>query len=180
MWRWRERLRQYFYKPKVARGTEHSLSQRSERTHLADTWITDTSRLQKSEMINFCCLSHPDYDILLQTYTVLSLLQTQELWRKWEAISADFQRASLISYFFMGWSAGQPRQHIKKQRHYFANKGPSSQGYGFSSSHVWMWELDCKESWAPKNWCFWTVVLEKTLESPSDCKEIQPVHPKGD
>ena len=67
-----------------------------------------------------------------------------------------------------------------KQRHYFANKSPSSQGYGFSSSHVWMWELDCEESWAPKNWCFWTVVLEKTLESPLDCKEIQPVHPKGD
>ena len=60
------------------------------------------------------------------------------------------------------------------------NKGPSSQGYGFSSSHVWMWELDYKESWAPKNWCFWTVVLEKTPESPLDCKEIQPVHPKGD
>ena len=77
-------------------------------------------------------------------------------------------------------SYDQSRQHIKKQRHYFANKGPSSQGYGFSSSHVWMSELDYKESWAPKNWCFWTVVLEKTLESPLDCKEIQPVHPKGD
>ena len=76
-------------------------------------------------------------------------------------------------------SYDQPRQHIKKQRHYFVNKGPSSQGYGFSSSCVWMWELDYKESWAPKNWCFWTVVLEKTLESPLDCKEIQPVHPKG-
>ena len=73
-----------------------------------------------------------------------------------------------------------PRQHIEKQRHYFANKGSSSQGYGFCSGHVWMWELDCEESWALKNWCFWTVVLEKTLESPSDCKEIQPVHPKGD
>ena len=77
----------------------------------------------------------------------------------------------------------QPRQHIKKQRHYFANKGPSSQSYGFSCSHVWMWEFDCKECWALKNWCFWTVVLEKkkkkTLESPLDCKEIQPVHPKG-
>ena len=70
--------------------------------------------------------------------------------------------------------------NIKKQRHYFANKGPSSQGYGFSGRHAWMWELDYKEIWAPKNWCFWTVVLEKTLESPSDCKEIQPVHPKGD
>ena len=76
-------------------------------------------------------------------------------------------------------SYDQPTQYIKKQRHYFANKGPSSQGYGFSSSHVWMWELDYKESWALKNRCFWTVVLEKTLESPLDCKEIQPVHPKG-
>ena len=63
--------------------------------------------------------------------------------------------------------------------YYCANRGPSSQGYGFSSSHGWMWELDYKESWAPKNWCFWTVVLEKTLENPLDCKEIQPVHPKG-
>ena len=77
------------------------------------------------------------------------------------------------------WMKGydQPRQHIKKQRHYFANKGPSSQGYGFSSGHVWMWELDYKEGWALKNWCFWAVVLEKTLDSPLDCKEIQPVHP---
>ena len=72
-----------------------------------------------------------------------------------------------------------PKQHIKKQRHYFVNKGLSSQGYGFSSGHVWMWELDCEESWALKNLCFWTVVLEKTLESPLDCKEIQPVHRKG-
>ena len=77
-------------------------------------------------------------------------------------------------------SYDQPRQHIKKQRHYFANKGPSSQGYGFSCGHIQMRELDCEESWARKNWCFWTVVLEKTLESPLDCKEIQPVHPKGD
>ena len=77
-------------------------------------------------------------------------------------------------------SYDQPRQHIEKQRHYFANKGPSSQGYGFSSNNVWMWELDCEESWVPKNWCFWTVVLEKTLESPLNCKEIQPVHSEGD
>ena len=77
-------------------------------------------------------------------------------------------------------SYNQPRQHIEKQRHYYVNKGPSSQGYGFSSGHIWMWELDCEESWALKNWCFWTVVLEKTLESPWDCMEIQPVHPKGD
>ena len=69
---------------------------------------------------------------------------------------------------------------IFKKRHYFANKDPSSQGYGFSSSHIWMWELDYKERWVPKNWCFWTVVLEKTLESLLDCKEIQPIHPKGD
>ena len=72
-----------------------------------------------------------------------------------------------------------PRQHIKKQRHYFANKGPSSQSYCFSSSHVWIWELNYKESWVLKNWCFWTVLLEKTLESPLDCKEIQPINPKG-
>ena len=76
-------------------------------------------------------------------------------------------------------SYDQPRQHIKKQRYYFANKGPSSQIYGFSSSLVWMSELDYKESWVLKNWCFWTMALEKTLESPLDCKEIQPVHPKG-
>ena len=77
-------------------------------------------------------------------------------------------------------SYDQPRQHTKKQRHYFVNKSLSSQGYGFSSSHVSIWELNYKESWGLKNWCFWTVVLEKTLESPLDCKEIQPVHPKGD
>ena len=76
-------------------------------------------------------------------------------------------------------SYDQPRQHIKKQRHYFANKGLSSENHGFSSSHVWMWDLDYKESLAPKNWCFWILVLEKTLESPLDCKEIQPVNPKG-
>ena len=119
---------------------------------------------------------------------------------------------------FAPWkkSYDQPRQQIKRQRHYFANKGPSTgreegggfrmgntcipvvnscwymakliqyckvkkkkKSYGFSSGQVWMWELDHKENWVPKNWCFWTVVLEKTLESPLDCKEIQPVHPKG-
>ena len=77
-------------------------------------------------------------------------------------------------------SYDQPRQHIKKQRHYFVNKGPSVQAYSFPSGHVWMWELDCEESWTLKNWCFWTVVLEKTLESPLDCREIQSAHPKGD
>ena len=75
-------------------------------------------------------------------------------------------------------SYDKSRQHIKKHRHYFVNKGPSSQSYGFSSSHVWMWELDYKESWTRKNGCFWTVVLENTLESPLDCKEIQSVNPK--
>ena len=72
----------------------------------------------------------------------------------------------------------KPRQCVKKQRHHFANKGAYRQNDGFSSSHVWMWELDYKESWALKNWCFWTVVLKKTLESLLDFKEIQPVHPK--
>ena len=77
-------------------------------------------------------------------------------------------------------SYDQPRQHIQKQRHYFANKGPSSQNYGFSSSHhVWMWELNHKERWAPKNSCFWNVLLEKTLDSLLDCKEIKSVNPKG-
>ena len=76
-------------------------------------------------------------------------------------------------------SYDQHRQHFIKQRYYFANKGPSSQSCGFSSSHVWMWKLDYNESWVPKNWCFWPLVLEKTLDSPLDCKEIQPVHSKG-
>ena len=76
-------------------------------------------------------------------------------------------------------SYDQPRQHIKKQRHYFVNKGPPSEGYGFSSGHVWMWELHYKESRVPKNWCFWTKVFQKTLETPLDCQEIQLVHPKG-
>ena len=71
------------------------------------------------------------------------------------------------------------RQCVKKQRHYFANKGPSSQSYSFPSRHEWIWELDCKESWVPKNWYFWTVVLENTLESPLDRKDIKPVSPKG-
>ena len=75
-------------------------------------------------------------------------------------------------------SYDQPRQHIKKQRHYFADKVHLVKTV-FSSNHVWIWELDHKESWVPKNWCFWTMVLENTLESPLDCKEIQPVNPKG-
>ena len=86
---------------------------------------------------------------------------------------------------FVTWkkSYDKPKQHIKKQRHYFSNKGPSSQSYSFSNSHVWIpshvWDLDYKEGWVPKNWCFWTMVLEKTLESSLDCMEIKPVNPKG-
>ena len=76
-------------------------------------------------------------------------------------------------------SYAQPRQHIKKQKHCFDNKGPSSQSYRFSSNHLWMWEMDNKESWALKNLCFWTVVLKKTLKSPLDSKEIKSVNPKG-
>ena len=76
-------------------------------------------------------------------------------------------------------SCEQPRQHIKKQRHYFASKGPYSQSYGFSSSHFQIWELDHKEDWMPKNWCFRTVLLEKTLVNPLASKELKPVNPKG-
>ena len=109
-------------------------------------------------------------------------------WKQWETlILGALKSLQMVTQpwnlkRFAPWkkSCDQPRQHIKKQRHYFADKGPSSQIYGFSSGHVWMWELDYKESWAWKNWCFWTVVLEKTLESPLDFKEIHPVHPKGD
>ena len=118
---------------------------------------------------------------------VISFTHKQTLWN---ALEAKVYHYNFVCLFF-GHITGAyrilvppssydpPRQHIKKQRHYFANKGLSSQGYDFSSSHVWMWQLDYKESWALKKWCFWTVVLEKTLESPLDCKEIQPVHPKG-
>ena len=107
-------------------------------------------------------------------------------WKKWQTL---FWRApkslqvtaamKLKDASFLGESNDQPKQHIKKQKHYFADKSPSSQSYGFSSNHVWMWELDHKEGWALKNWCFWTVVLEKTLKSPLDCKKIKPVNPKG-
>ena len=81
----------------------------------------------------------------------------------------DLEGKAIISENYV-----KPRQRIKKQRHSFAHKGLYSQSYGFSSSHVWMWELNHKEGWAPKNWCFWTMVLEKTLESPLDYKEINP------
>ena len=88
----------------------------------------------------------------------------------------------IIRHLFLGRKVMTNLDSIFKSRdiNYFANKGPSSQGYGFSSGYVWMWKFYCEESWALKNWCFWTVVLEKTLESPLDCKEIQPVYSKGD
>ena len=109
-------------------------------------------------------------------------------WKQWETIfpgskiTADGVSSHEVKKMLAPWnkSYDQPRQLIKKQRHYFADKGPYSQSYGFSSSHVWMWELEYKESWVLKNWYVWIVVLEKTVESPLDCKEIQPVHPKGD
>ena len=108
-------------------------------------------------------------------------------WKQWQdpiflgsKITADGDSSHEIQ-MLAPWkkSNDQPRQHIKKQRHYFVDKGPSSQGYGFPSSHVWMWELDYKESWALMNWCCWIVVLEKNLESPLHWKEIKPVNPKG-
>ena len=96
-------------------------------------------------------------------------------------ITADGDcRHEIKRHLLLGRKVMTNLDSILKQRHYFSIKGPSSQGYGFSSSHVWMWALDCEESWVLKNWCFWTMVLEKTLESPLDWKEIQPVHPKGD
>ena len=99
--------------------------------------------------------------------------------KQWQALFS-WAPKSLQMVTLTPWkkSYDQPKQHIKKQRHYFPNKGPSSQSFGFSSSHVWIWKLNYKQSWVLKNLCFWTVVL-KTLESPLDCKEIQPVHPKG-
>ena len=104
------------------------------------------------------------------------------MWKQWQTlffgapkslqmVTAAMKLKDICSLEAKLWST--------KQRHYFANKGPSSQGYGFSCGHVWMWELDCEESWVPNNWCSWTVVLEKTLESALNCSEIQPVHPKG-
>ena len=109
-------------------------------------------------------------------------------WKQWQILFSWTPKslwtvtAAMEKKMFVSWKKiyDKSRQCIKKQRHYFADKGLYSQSYGFSSSHVWIWESDHKESWVPKNWCFWIVVLEKTLESPFDSKEIQPVHLKGD
>ena len=108
-------------------------------------------------------------------------------WKQWHTLfswapkSLQMVTAAMKLKTLAPWkkSYDKPRLHIKKQRHYFADKGPSSQSYSFSSSHVRMWELGHKESWVLKNWCFWTMVLDKTLESPLDCKEIKPINPKG-
>ena len=109
------------------------------------------------------------------------------MWKQWQIL---FSWAPIsLRWWQQPWSEKtlapwkksyeKPRHRIEKQRHYFANKGLYSQRYGFSSSHVWVWELNHEEGWVPKNWCFWIVVLEKTVESPLGCKEIKPVHPKG-
>ena len=107
-------------------------------------------------------------------------------WKQWETIflgskiTADGDLNHEIKRrLLLGRKVMTNLDGILKSGDYFANKGPSSQSYGFSSSHVWIWELDYKESWVSKNWCFWTVVLERALESPLDSKEVQPVHPKG-
>ena len=112
---------------------------------------------------------------------------TNKNWKLWQTLFSwapkSFQMVTAVMKLKDACSLGKnydkSKQCIKKQRHHFADKGPYSQSDGFSSSHVQMWELDHKEGRAPKNWCFWTVVLEKTLESLLDCKEIKPVHPKG-
>ena len=108
-------------------------------------------------------------------------------WKQWETFFGGVPKSLQMVIAAMKLKApcsleenyDQPRQHIIKQIYYFAGKGLSSQSYGFSSSHVWTWELDHKESWALKNRCFWIVVLEKTPECPLDCKEMKPVHSKG-
>ena len=107
-------------------------------------------------------------------------------WKQWQTLFFGTPKslqtvtaAMKLKFLPPGRKAMVNPDSILKSRHYFTNKGPSSQSYGFSSSHVWMWELDYKESWAPKNWCFWTEMLEKTLESPLHCKEIQLVNHKG-
>ena len=107
-------------------------------------------------------------------------------WKQWQVLLSWAPKSlwtvtaamKLKGICFLEAKLWQPRQYIEKQRHYFANKGPYSQSYGFSCSHVWMWELDHKEGWALKKWYFWTVMLEKTLESPLNCKELKPVNPK--
>ena len=104
-------------------------------------------------------------------------------WKQWQTfiflIPKSVQMVAAAMKLKDACSLDKPRQHIKKQRHHFADKGPHNQSYGFSSSHVWMWELGHKEGWVPKIWCFWIVVLEETPDSPLDSEQIKPVNPKG-
>ena len=118
---------------------------------------------------------HGIFQARILEWVAISFSRRSSQPRDWTQVSC------IIGRCFTIWATGevQPGQHIKKQRHHFAHKSPYSQSYGFSSSHIWMWELDDKEGWVLKNCYFWTVVLEKTLESPLDCKEIKPVNPKG-
>ena len=111
--------------------------------------------------------------------TICSDFEAQGLVEVYLSVILDLFGSSYNTLAPWKESYDKPRQCIKRQRHHFANKGPYSQSYDFSSSHVWMWELDHKEGWVPKNWCFQIVVLEKTLESPLNCKEIKPVNSKG-
>ena len=123
---------------------------------------------------------------IMASGTITSRQIDEKQWKHWQTLFSwalkSLQTVTTAMRLKDAWekSYDQPRQHIKNQRHYFVNKGLSSQGYGFSSSHVWMRDLEYKKSWVSMGWCFWTMVLEKTLESPLDCKDIQPVHPKGD
>ena len=166
-------------------GGPYSISWKIYRTKTGLPWERENSASQLPLDSNYnssLSLQPASLPHQIHTHTHTHTLLILFVWRtltKYKYLGNFFMRMNLRTSTPWKKSYDQPRQHIKKQRHYFAKKGPSSQGYGFSSSQVWMWELDYKESGAPKNWCFWTVVLEKTLESPLDCKEIQPVQPKG-
>ena len=168
-------------------GGPYSISWKIYRTKTGLPWERENSasQLPLDSNYNSSLSLQPaslPHQIHTHTHTHTHILLILFVWRtltKYKYLGNFFMRMNLRTSTPWKKSYDQPRQHIKKQRHYFAKKGPSSQGYGFSSSQVWMWELDYKESRALKNLCFWTVVLEKTLEHPLDCKEIQPVHPKG-
>ena len=124
--------------------------------------------LFSAKLLEKLCTGHADW--------VLFGLSTETWWTYGLKTCMCTEVDYIWSRFIL--SIGMLRQHIKKKKYYFADKGPSSQSYGFSCSHVWMWELGHKEGWAPKNWCFWAVVLEKTLEGLLDCKEIKQFNPK--
>ena len=123
---------------------------------------------------------------IMASHPIASWQMMGKQWKEWETLFSWAPKslqmvttARKLRCLLLGRKIMTKLDSILKCRHYFANKGLSSQSYRFSSSHVWMWESECKESWPPKNWCFWTMVMEKTLESALDCKAIQPVHPKG-